>query len=309
MNSIRRITDCRREIEEALLIVAVPRVSRPGHDPGSSQRLRMRDSRKNKEYERKMLTIKERLRQALNDLVHESRNYAIYDSIAYDLMKVFHSILSRYTIQASNLYYGIRCIVIPVIWAILDEDHLGFDAYNRQQTRKHLLKKLLIVEVVEHDRQESMESNSHSDIHSVEGGSSRNSSDGNSKENRYTRVHKPSRITLEVLDTLFNALGKLAAILNNDDFRIRAHIFHIMNITYIFEILSEYIHVLRSHVENDLQRVIVTSNLLFDAFGKYERDIQRYLEEFNLDCPMSIFREQLYNLYFEIMILKPLLKK
>ena len=312
MEHLNELYKCQRQIERELKLVAKCRArSHPKRLKPTTTGYRI------KEFESRMLRLKSRWSAIISKVFHAVSDLGIYDKIAYDLTKCFLTFNDKYEFDSDELSYAFRCTVIPVTGQILDEDELGKKSHDRQERRKYFLGKMLNCFIPDLDfvrpRQETPSLDGSIDVCSASPRNEPNPTvpqDGSISQ-RMVNL-KPSLLTVILLDILVEAIGRHSKQVTQVDFSARDRIYHVMNITFIVELLRQYLDDLSIQLEENSQHGThqnANLDLLIEPMKSYERKFWTLLDLFDLSNPMLLFRHQLDLLLFQVRLIKPMFKK
>ena len=310
---IHEVNECRREIEKILRSITSPKSSRTKRCRRDLSTQMRKDN-----YERMMVRLKIKFNQVLARLFARYNDLGVYDKIAYDIMRIFHTIQEKYHIEKDNLYFAVRCAVLPVICQILDDEDIGKRAYEKQQLRKYFLNKLMNADRIDSYCPMSIPSDSDTSFTTgdisidVCTGDPVDLDRGQHSEVQEGRRLIPSGVTLEIIDILIGALGKLSKTVSSREQRLCDTIHHTINVTFLIDVLDQYLDSIKVEIENEMLNNInsnIDTSLLYSAVEKYERDLIDHLGMFDMDSEMTILRDQLDTLLFKMITLKPMLKR
>lgn len=275
-------------------------------------KLNCSDQIKVEKFENTMRQLKFQWKSLLENMFQNLHDISVYDKFAYDLIRIFVSICNTYEIDADNLSYAIRCLLIPVIGYIMDECEISKRSYERQKIRKYFLIQLLTVKLPEMDSsndEPDNDSDESIDVCSPDLGSPCRRRPGEERKSRL----RVTTVTIHMLDALFDALTKHTQLVTRDDFNtehFKQHVYHIINITHIVIILANFFDSVRDHLDDDvLYGPLPNSNmeLLGASIEKFERKLVKDLACFDKIDRWTIFWSQLNSLSNKVSTIKMLL--
>lgn len=316
MEYLNELYKCHRQIERELKLI--------GRCRGRSQPKRLKTATTGyriKEFESRLLRLKGRWGGIISNVFHVVSDLGIYDKIAYDLTKSFLTFHDKYDFDSDELSYAFRCTILPVMGQMLDEEELGKKSHERQERRKYLLSKLLNCVIPELNfvraQQETPSLDGSIDVCSeslVDEPDPERPEDETQEESKSQSMAtiKPSPLTVLILDILVEATGRHSKLVTQDDFSASDRIYHVMNMTFIVELLRQYFNELRIYLEENSQHGIHQNSnldLLVEPMNSYERKFWINLDLFSVSNQMILFRHQLDLLLFQLRLIKPMMKK
>lgn len=278
------------------------------------------------EYRRRLSKIKDKWHSLLGDTFMKISDLGIYDKIAYDLVRLFSTFRDHYEISDENLNTALEFTLIPAVCHIVDEKELSKRGHERQQRRIYFMNKLLTTELPEVDMDSISEVASTMDesidVCTAEPlAQSQNQTQSqiqfefavpwrNQSQTRTTQL-KITWLTVGMLEILFDTLMRHANLVTRDDFDMSRHIFHVINITHLVDILEAFLSTIKTQLEEDmLFGPIQNSNMhiLRVAMESFEKKLWNALDLFTLENPWLIFKDQLDQLYFRLKLIRPLFR-
>lgn len=316
MEELRHLYRCKDEIEWQLKLIGCAVSSQPKRfRPEANPRP------KNQKFESTLLRLKTKWNQSINAIFHSIQDTGVYDKLAHDLTRTFHTLYTKYIFDDDQLNFAFRCTLIPVSAQILQEEGGGRKANERQERRKYFLLKLLSFGIEEKDvnppRQETPSLDGSVDVCSDNprpcgsqfGSTHRDVSlDSGRHPVRYLR---PTTITITVIDVLIDALVRFTRFIANNNITGRERIYHVTNITHVVDILKRFLEDVRQQIENYNQYELMQDlnfDLLVKSFEEYKCKLWNALDQIDVTTPHTVFRFQMDMILMQITYLRAMIK-
>lgn len=330
VDTLQGIYDLRLGIQKAFLIV--------GSRHKAHKRIRTEANQQQlaKRYRRAVSELQNKWTQLTNVFFRRVDDLGTYEKIAYDFISTINKRRKELNIVDDHVRLLVRAIVRPIIAAIMDEEELNKSSRNRQERRKQFMLKLLLVQLEPTNTWETPRlepegtDNSDDSIDvcsmNVNIGHNRPAQSSRSRANRsrgYCSMpaNIPFRSTslecnferIITLDLLFEALTRHSNNISKEGTDFSIHIYHIMNITYIVEILVSFLGDLRKELEEARDRRVDLNNrksvkLISEALLRYEESVRKDIDSFDVENPLVIFMKDLNRVLSFLVLTKPLLK-
>lgn len=325
--TINGIYNLRIDIQKALLIV------------GSRQRLhkRVRTEANQQQLTRKFgraVAALQREWYRLSDVFFRTtHDMGIYEKVAHDLVKAINKNRKELNVFDEHTRLLVGGIIKPIIAAIMDEEELNKSSRHRQERRKSFIEKLLQVQLDLSSTWFTQEELDHSnsddsiDVCSFNPNMETTASSQAGADPHRTRATTslPTNIAFRpislecnferilFLDFLFDALSRHSKTICKDAVDYSTHIYHIMNITYIVDILVIFFGNMYSELEEARARrmnlpIKECVKLILEALPRYETSIRENSDSLDMS-PLIIFRKDLNKILSMLIMIKLELEK
>lgn len=252
----------------------------------------------------------------------------VHNNIADYVVETITESRSRFDIDDESYRLVWECLIKPIIRLIMDEEDVSKESTERQQRRRHLIKRLTnvktITRVQEGVRRNSSDESSHSvvdvcSMNSPQRQTQRSSARSSCRVTSSRTFRATSEVltmlnyTIEsdiVLDLLFETVALHTKATAEDDTDLLGRIYHVINVTYILDSIRDALANIRSCLQ-DYQQSGITSPaysqlLLCRSLDKFEKTIEESLQLYDPGKPLTIYRNDLRLLLFQINTLKKL---
>lgn len=329
VDTLKGIYDIRIEIQRAFLIV--------GSRQRAHKRIRTESNQQqlSRRYRRTVLDIQNKWTRLSGVFFRKIDDLGTFDKLAYDLVNTINKRRKELNIIDDHVRIMVSAIVRPIIGAIMEEEELNRSSRHRQERRKLFILKILSVRLDSSDTWESPtdevdttdNSDDSIDVCSMNVNIGHNRLSQNARSRMHRRracVSMPANIPFKptslecnferiiALDLLFEALAIHSRNISKDSTDFSRHIYHIMNITYIVEILASFLENMKSELEEARARRVDLTNrdcvrLLSEALLRYEASVKENIDSFDVENPLILFMKDLNLVQSYLVLIKPLL--
>lgn len=241
-----------------------------------------------------------------------------YDKIVYDILKAFQIAKIRYKIKDEHYGMVIKSICTCIVALIMDSQELSKKSAEIQARRLYFLNQILTMDLNVENSIDDSSDDSNIDIISVPTSSgtqnpTSTTCDENPTSTSAYETQKPDKLcqleSIYVLDVLFDALSRHTSATSCEDADLQAHIYHIVNITYVADILQKYLNALRTRIQvaQSLSGSPLTSQLR-SAMRRYEGSLVQNLDKLGLDHPLVVFKKDVRKILFIVRLISSWLK-
>lgn len=323
---LHEIYDLRIDIQKLLLIV--------GSRQTQNKRIRtevIQQQLKRRRFRQALATLQSQWEQLSENFFRTKYDSGTYEKVAHDLIKAVNKYRKELNVFDEYIRMLVGVIIKPVIAAIMEEEELNRSSRHRQERRKSFIEKLLRVQLDSYSTwftQEELDAEQSNTDDSIDvcslnpnidtGTASR--ARGPISQRTRAATSLPANIAFRpnslecnfekilLLDFLFDALSIHTKNVCNERVDFERYIYHIMNITYIVDILVTYLKDMHSELEEARSRRMILPmqqciKLITEALPRYETSIRDNIDSFDMN-PLIIFRKDLNKILSILIIIR-----
>lgn len=333
MRCLKEFAQYKTQTERELRLVAL------SCDRSRSKRIRAQVESRIVIFERNMRLMKSKWGQMMDNMFHTISDIDIYDKITNDLIKSFEDIHDRCVFESDQFDFALRCTIMPISGQLMDEFEDGRKGYIKQERRVYFLMRMLNGNRASFLQQsiENNQSQTSGNPEAIREPQATPSSGGFRKLRLVTSVHapdlsnesvssyegaqdeklvkfvEPTIITVTILDILFEAVEKHSNQISNDQL-FKKRIFHVVNISYVIDVLSLYLDDIIKNFESightgEQGHQYGSKSILGDPVFRYERKLEHCLDVLEKSSPGAYFRRQVDLLLYRVKLIKSKLKR
>lgn len=256
------------------------------------------------EFKQKIMRLKPRWESLFTQIFRDLSDRTFLSRIAKDIITTLRSTRERYNIEDENYTLVLGNVIRAVIAGIMDDQEVSRASKERQERRKYFIHELLNAPIS--DEINSINSSERQDedvdveiIDILATQSQTQQSQRNATQENSSVKQCCSWEEVAIAKYLIDALSIHSKKVTRNDVELRALIYHIINITYIVDILKNYFKELRTKIDVDLPR-----SRIKEATEKFEESITKSLELFDIDNPLTVFRNNLRIILMQVRMLR-----